>query len=37
MSQDAPVDAIARSLIATAVQRGTRDNVTVIVLRYEER
>jgi len=36
MSQDAPLEAIARSLIATAVQRGARDNVTVIVLHYEE-
>jgi protein phosphatase len=36
MSHDATVEAIARSLIATAVQRGTRDNVTVIVLRYEK-
>ena len=36
MSQDASLEAIARSLIAMAVQRGTRDNVTVIVLRYKE-
>ena len=36
MSQDASLESIARSVIAAALERGTRDNVTVIVARYEE-
>jgi PPM family protein phosphatase len=36
MSQDASLETIGRSVIAAALERGTRDNVTVIVARYEE-
>ena len=36
MSQDASLEVIGRSVIAAALERGTRDNVTVIVARYEE-
>jgi serine/threonine protein phosphatase PrpC len=37
MSQKGTLEEIARSLIAMSVQRGTRDNVTVVVVRYEDR
>jgi protein phosphatase len=35
MSQPVPLEQVARSLIAMAFERATRDNVTVIVVRYE--
>ena len=35
MSQKAGLEEIARSLIAMSFERGTRDNVTVVVVRYE--
>ena len=37
LSQEGTLEEIARSLISMSVQRGTRDNVTVVVARYDER
>jgi protein phosphatase len=34
MTTGRPVDEVANALIAAAIERGTRDNVTAIVLRY---
>jgi serine/threonine protein phosphatase PrpC len=29
-------DAVARSVVTMAIERGTRDNVTAVVVRYKE-
>ena len=34
LSQGGPTDAIARSVIDAAIERGSRDNVTALVVRY---
>jgi serine/threonine protein phosphatase PrpC len=34
MNDGCPVDAMANSMVAAAIERGTRDNLTAVVLRY---
>jgi protein phosphatase len=34
MADDCPVDVIANAIVAAAIERGTRDNVTAVVCRY---
>jgi serine/threonine protein phosphatase PrpC len=34
LTKDAPVEVIARSVVAAALDRGSRDNVTALVVRY---
>jgi serine/threonine protein phosphatase PrpC len=35
MREGGPVEAIADRLVRTALAKGTRDNVTALVVRYE--
>lgn len=36
LEQDATVEAIARSVVSAALERGSRDNVTALVVRYSD-
>ena len=36
LAQDATVEVIARSVVSAALERGSRDNVTALVVRYSD-
>jgi protein phosphatase len=36
LSQDSPAESLARAVLKSAIERGSRDNVTAVVVRYED-